>query len=225
MSEFFKNIINIMNQVNMMQALLDTIKMVSLSTIIAYIFGLPLGIILSLTDKDGLKPNLYLNRLLGWIVNLTRSIPYIILLVSLIPFTKYLLGTSVGPNAVIVSLSIGAIPFVGRVVESSIAEIDKGVVEAAVCMGASIWDIICKVYIVEMIPSLIRGLSLTTIMLVGYSAMAGAVGGGGLGDIAIRYGFHRFDRQVMLITLFVLIILVQFIQIVFEGIAKKINKK
>ncbi|MFA6627869.1 MAG: ABC transporter permease subunit, partial [Bacilli bacterium] len=174
---------------------------------------------------NGLTPRSLLHRLLGWIINMTRSIPYIILLVALIPFTIFLVGTSVGPRAVAVSLSIGAIPFVGRVVESSIKEIDRGVVEAAICMGASTWDIIWKVFLVETIPSLIRGISLTMIMLIGYSAMAGAVGGGGLGDIAIRYGFYRFETDVMLVTLVVLILLVQVIQLVFEGIAKKINKK
>ncbi len=220
-----KIIIDVFKTVNIFKGLSETLFMVSVATFFAYLFGLPLGIIIALTEEDGLIPRPYLNRLLGWFVNMTRSIPYIILLVVLIPFSIHLVGTSVGPKAAIVSLSIGAIPFVGRLVEASIKEIDKGLIEAATCMGASIWDIITKVYIVEMIPSLIRGVSITMIMLVGYSAMAGAVGGGGLGDIAIRYGFYRFDIKVMLVTLGVLIILVQVIQIIFELLAKKINKK
>lgn len=220
-----KQIIEVFATVNIFKGLLETIFMVSVATIIAYLFGLPLGIIVSLTDKDGLLACPPLNRILGWIINMARSIPYIILLVILIPLTIHLVGTSVGPKAVIVSLSIAAIPFVGRVVEASIKEIDKGVIEAALCMGASVWDIITKVYIVEVIPSLVRGISLTMIMLVGYSAMAGAVGGGGLGDIAIRYGFYRFDAKVMLVTLGILILLVQIIQLIFENIAKKLNKK
>lgn len=211
-----KIIIDVFKTVNIFKGLSETLFMVSVATFFAYLFGLPLGIIIALTEEDGLIPRPYLNRLLGWFVNMTRSIPYIILLVVLIPFSIHLVGTSVGPKAAIVSLSIGAIPFVGRLVEASIKEIDKGLIEAATCMGASIWDIITKVYIVEMIPSLIRGVSITMIMLVGYSAMAGAVGGGGLGDIAIRYGFYRFDIKVMLVTLGVLIILVQVIQIFFE---------
>ena len=220
-----KIIIDVFKTVNIFKGLSETLFMVSVATFFAYLFGLPLGIIIALTEEDGLIPRPYLNRLLGWFVNMTRSIPYIILLVVLIPFSIHLVGTSVGPKAAIVSLSIGAIPFVGRLVEASSKEIDKGLIEAATCMGASIWDIITKVYIVEMIPSLIRGVSITMIMLVGYSAMAGAVGGGGLGDIAIRYGFYRFDIKVMLVTLGVLIILVQVIQIIFELLAKKINKK
>lgn len=220
-----KIIIDVFKTVNIFKGLSETLFMVSVATFFAYLFGLPLGIIIALTEEDGLIPRPYLNRLLGWFVNMTRSIPYIILLVVLIPFSIHLVGTSVGPKAAIVSLSIGAIPFVGRLVEAIIKEIDKGLIEAATCMGASIWDIITKVYIVEMIPSLIRGVSITMIMLVGYSAMAGAVGGGGLGDIAIRYGFYRFDIKVMLVTLGVLIILVQVIQIIFELLAKKINKK
>ncbi|MDD4213042.1 MAG: ABC transporter permease [Bacilli bacterium] len=220
-----QGIIEIFKEVHMMKGLEETLYMVGLSTFVSYLFGLPLGIVVAITDQNGLKPHPILYQILGWIINMTRSIPYIILLVVLIPFTLFLAGTSVGPQAVVVSLSIGAIPFVGRLVENSIKEIDRGVFEAAICMGASTWDIITKVFLVEAIPSLIRGVSLTMIMLIGYSAMAGAVGGGGLGDIAIRYGFYRFETDIMLVTLVVLILLVQVIQIIFEGIAKKINKR
>jgi D-methionine transport system permease protein len=222
---FFQGIFEVFERVDLIKGLGETLFMIIVSTVIAYGFGLPLGIIVTITDRGGLIPRPILHRILGWIINMARSIPYIILLVALIPFTLWLVGTSVGPKAVVVSLSIAAIPFVGRVVEASLKEIDRGVVEAAICMGASPWAIITKVYLVEAIPSLIRGISLTMIMLVGYSAMAGAVGGGGLGDIAIRYGFYRFDTTVMLVTLVVLIVLVQIIQIIFDVIAKKINKK
>ena len=203
----------------------ETLYMTAMSTILAYVFGLPLGILVITTRKDGLSPHPKLNAVLDWIVNIGRSIPFLILMVALMPFTRLIAGKAIGPNAAIVSLVIGAIPFVARMVEGSLEEIDHGVIEAAQTMGASNWEIICKVYLPESLPSLVRGLSITTITLIGYSAMGGAVGAGGLGDIAIRYGYHRYEYDVMIITIILLILIVQIIQNIFNTLAKKIDKR
>lgn len=203
----------------------ETLYMTGMSTILAYVFGLPLGILVIITRKNGLAPHKWLNAILEWIVNIGRSIPFLILMVALIPFTRLVVGKGIGPNAAIVSLVIGAIPFVARIVESSLEEIDHGVIEAAQTMGASTWEIISKVYLPESLPSLIRGFSMTTITLIGYSAMGGAVGAGGLGDIAIRYGYHRYEYDVMIATIILLIVIVQIIQCVFNTIAAKIDKR
>ncbi len=204
---------------------IETLYMTGMSTILAYIFGLPLGILVIITRKNGLAPQKWLNSILEWIVNIGRSIPFLILMVALIPFTRMVVGKGIGPNAAIVSLVIGAIPFVARVVESSLEEIDHGVIEAAQTMGASHWEIISKVYLPESLPSLIRGFSMTTITLIGYSAMGGAVGAGGLGDIAIRYGYHRYEYDIMIATIILLIVIVQIIQGVFNNIAAKLDKR
>ena len=203
----------------------ETLYMTGMSTLLAYVFGLPLGILVIITRKDGLAPQKILNSILEWIVNIGRSIPFLILMVALIPFTRLVVGKGIGPNAAIVSLVIGAIPFVARIVESSLEEIDHGVIEAAQTMGASNREIISKVYLPESLPSLIRGFSMTTITLIGYSAMGGAVGAGGLGDIAIRYGYHRYEYDIMIATIVLLIVIVQIIQGVFNVIAKKIDKR
>ena len=203
----------------------ETLYMTAMSTILAYVFGLPLGILVITTRKDGLSPHPKLNAVLDWIVNIGRSIPFLILMVALMPFTRLIAGKAIGPNASIVSLVIGAIPFVARMVEGSLEEIDHGVIEAAQTMGASNWEIIRKVYLPESLPSLVRGLSITTITLIGYSAMGGAVGAGGLGDIAIRYGYHRYEYDVMIITIILLILIVQIIQNIFNTLAKKIDKR
>ena len=207
------------------KALLATLYMTFTTTLFAYIFGLPLGIWLYTSKKSGLHPVPLLNALLGWLVNMLRSIPFIILILLLIPFTSFLMGKSIGSTAAIVPLTVAAIPFVARLVENSLEELDTGLIEAATAMGATNWQIIYKVLLPESIPSLIRGLSITIIALIGYVAMAGAVGGGGLGDIAIRYGFHRFQPKMMLATLVILIALVQLIQSIFNPLAAAIDKR
>ncbi len=203
----------------------DTVVMSIVSTVCAYIIGVPLGVLVVLTDPKGLKPHRVLNAVLGWIVNIGRSIPFIILLVALIPFTRFIVGTSLGVPGAIVPLVIAAAPFVGRLVEQSLTEVDAGLVEAAQSFGASTWQIVTKVFLRESLPSLIRGFAITFITLLGYSAMAGAVGAGGLGDIAIRYGYQRYQDDVMIATIIILIILVQIVQSASDFTARKIDKR
>ena len=204
------------------QATQDTIWMVVISTIFTVLIGLPIGVLLAATDNDGLLHIPGLNQVLGTIVNIGRSLPFIILLVAIIPFTRLVVGTSIGTNAAIVPLTIAAIPFFGRVAETSLREVDRGVVEAARSMGCTNWQIILKVLIPEALPSLILGITITIISLIGYSAIAGAVGAGGLGNLAIIYGYERFDTNVMIITVVFLIILVQVIQLAGNFIARKL---
>ncbi|WP_058486674.1 methionine ABC transporter permease [Defluviitalea phaphyphila] len=203
----------------------NTFYMVFVSTLIAIIIGMPIGIILVITEKGGIKENLKLNKVLGTIVNIGRSFPFAILIIALMPFTRLIIGTSIGTTATIVPLSIAAAPFVARVIESSIKEVDKGIIEAAIAMGSTPWEIIIKVLIPEAMSSIILGITLTIINLIGYSAMAGLVGGGGLGNIAIQYGYYRYDFSLMIVTIILLIILVQLIQWIGNSIAKKMNKK
>lgn len=207
------------------ESLLDTIYMVAVSTVISSILGIPLGVILVTTDKGHILENLPFNRALGAIVNAFRSTPFIILMVAIIPFTRLVAGTSIGLTAAIVPLSIAAIPFVGRIVESALREVDHGLIEAATAMGASPREIITKVLIPEAMPSIAAGLTITIINLIGHSAMAGAIGGGGLGDLAIRYGYQRFRADIMLATVVILIVLVQVVQSSGDYIGKKLNKK
>lgn len=220
-----KEIIEIFIRVQMGQGILETLYMVIVSTLISFIIGMLIGVISAITDQDGLYPSKVLNQILGVIINLGRSIPFIILMIALTPFTRWLVGKSYGSSATIVSLTIAAIPFVSRLIETTIKEIDKGVTESVIAMGASIWQVIFKVYLVETTPALVRNFSLTAITLIGYSAMAGAIGGDGLGNIAITYGYHRFDNKVMLLSLVIIVLMVQIIQVSFEYIAKKIDKK
>ena len=192
----------------------------------AYIIGIPLGVAVVLTDpKKGLLPNKAVNAVLGWIINIGRSIPFIILLVAIIPFTRLVVGTSLGVPGAIVPLVVSAAPFVGRMVEQSLAEVDASLVEAAQSFGATVWQIVIKVYLWESLPSLIRGFSITLITLLGYSAMAGTVGAGGLGDIAIRYGYQRYMVDMMIATIIILIVVVQVIQSVCDFAARKVDKK
>jgi D-methionine transport system permease protein len=204
---------------------LDTLYMVGVATFFTVIFGLPLGILLVITDGDGLIPISWFNQGLGAVVNAARSLPFIILLVILIPFTRLIVGTTIGATAAIVPLSLAAIPFFGRVSETAFREIDRGLVEASQAMGCSIWQIITKVLIPEALPSLILGVTITIISLIGYSAMAGAIGGGGLGDLAIRYGYQRFETGVMIATVVLLIGLVQGIQVAGNNISRYVSKK
>lgn len=199
--------------------------MVGLSTVFTLLFGLPLGILLVITGRDGLSPSPALNQVLGTLVNVTRSFPFIILLVLVIPFTRWVVGTSIGPAAAIVPLSLAAIPFFARVAESGLREVDKGLIEAAQAMGCSTWQIIAKVLLPEALPSLILGTALTIISLIGYSAMAGAIGGGGLGDLAIRYGYQRYETPVMVATVVLLVVIVQGIQFLGNRFAQRLARR
>ena len=196
------------------QGLIDTLYMVGWSTLFAALGGLPLGVLLVLTDRGGMLRNGVVNKVVGAIVNVGRSLPFIILLVALIPFTKLLVGTFIGPTAAVVPLAIGAIPFFARLVETAIREVDHGLVEAVQAMGGGTGTTVFKVLLPQALPSLIAGLTTTVIVLLGYSAMAGAVGGGGLGDLALTYGYQRFETGLMLATVGVLIVLVTVVQLI-----------
>ena len=204
---------------------LDTLQMTVISTIMAMIIGIPLGVVLVVTCKGHILENAALNKALGAIVNATRSIPFIILMVAIIPFTRMVVGTSIGTTAACVPLTLAAIPFLARLVETSIKDIQFGVIEAAQSMGASPFQIIRKVLLPEALPTIIDNVTVLIVNLIGYSAMAGAIGGGGLGDIAIRYGYQRFQGDIMLATIIILIIMVQVIQMIGDGLSKAMNKK
>lgn len=207
------------------QGLGETIYMVGVATLLAEVVGLPLGVVLVTTQKGHILENDAINKVLGTIVNIGRSIPFIILLVAIIPFTRLVVGTSIGTSAAMVPLTVAAIPFVARIVETALKEVDGGVVEAAKSMGASPWQIIYKVLLPEALPALVMGATITAVNLVGYSAMAGAVGGGGLGDLAIRYGYQRFRADIMLYTVVALIILVQSVQWLGDWTARRLDKR
>jgi D-methionine transport system permease protein len=209
----------------LLESFWETLVMVGVSTGIAALAGIPLGVFLVISDRGALLQNLALNRSLGAVVNALRSTPFIILLVALIPFTRLIVGTSIGTLAAIVPLSIAAIPFVGRLVENALREVDGGLIEAAQAMGATPGQIILKVLIPEALPSIIAGLTITVVSLIGYSAMAGAVGGGGLGDLGIRYGYQRFLPDVMAAVVIVLIALVQVIQFGGDRLARRFNHR
>ena len=202
----------------------ETCYMVVASTVLATVIGLPLGVILTVTRKNHILPNTFLNETLGAVVNATRSTPFIILMVAIIPLTRLIVGSSLGTTAAIVPLTISAAPFVARIIESSLLEIDPGVIEAAQAMGASPVQIIWKVLLPEAMHSIVLGVTLAVISLIGYSAMAGALGGGGLGDLAIRYGYQRFQMDVMIATVIVLIIMVQAVQSFGNYCSRKLNK-
>jgi D-methionine transport system permease protein len=209
----------------LVQGLLATLYMTLFSVLFSYILGMPLGILLVTSSRDGIRPMPVFHAILGWIINVGRSIPFIILIVALIPFTRWVVGTSLGQNAAVVALVVAAAPFVARMVETSLKELEIGVVEAARTMGATDWQIITKVLVPEAVPSLIRGSSITTITIIGYSAIAGAVGAGGLGDIAIRYGYHRYETGLMWVTIIMLIIVVQIIQVLLSLISRAVDKR
>lgn len=192
--------------------ILESLYMIFLSSLISYLIGLPLGILLVVTDKDGIAPFLTVNKVLGIIVNIIRSIPFVILLVALTPVTRAIIHTTIGPNAVVIPLIIGSSPYIARLVESSLKEVDKGVIEAAQSMGASKAQIVFKVMIPEAMPSLIMGSAIAVITILGYSAMSGFVGGGGLSTIAINYGYYRYQTDIMMVTMAILVLIVQAIQ-------------
>ena len=203
----------------------QTLYMVLASTVIAYVVGIPLGILVVITAPDSICPNKPIHQVLGWIINIGRSIPFIILLVALLPFTRSIVGTSIGATATIVPLTVSAIPFVARMIEQSLLELEGGLVEMAQAMGSTAWQVITKVLLPESLPSIVRGVSITVISLIGYSAMAGAVGGGGLGDLAIRYGYYRYQSDVMILTIILLVVIVQLLQMAGDMVSKKIDKR
>ncbi|KAJ52629.1 D-methionine transport system permease protein [Clostridium tetanomorphum] len=202
----------------------DTVYMVSYATLFAVILGFIFAIILILTDNNGLKPNKFVYSLLDLIINVLRSFPFIILMIAIFPLTKLIVGKSIGRTAAIVPLTIGAAPFVARIIESALKEVDPGLIEAAKSFGATTSQILFKVMIKEAFPSIVRGIILTIINLIGYSTMAGAIGAGGLGDVAIKYGYNGFKTDIMVYTVIVLIILVQFIQSLGNVLYKNLNK-
>lgn len=208
-----------------LNGILETLYMTVVSTLFGYVFGLPMGVLLCITDKDGLKPHPVLYKILDFIANIVRSVPFLILLILLIPFTRFLLGKSYGSTATIVPLTVAAIPFIARMVESSLKEVDNGVVEAARAMGAGTMRIILRVLLVEARTSLITGATIAIGTILGYSAMAGAVGGGGLGDIAVRYGYYRYQTDIMIVTVILLIVIVQIFQSVGMLIANRLDRR
>ncbi|MFD8202417.1 methionine ABC transporter permease [Streptomyces sp. NPDC059701] len=207
------------------QASWETLIMVGWSTVIAVAVGLPLGILLVLTDKGGLLQNVVVNKVIGQIVNVGRSMPFIILMVALMSFTRWITGTTIGSEAAIVPLAIGGIPFFARLVETAVREVDGGLVEAVQSMGGNTWTIVRKVLVPEALPSLIAGTTTTIIALIGYSAMAGTVGGGGLGDLAVRYGYQRFETGMMWITVAILAVVISLIQFAGDYAARTLHRR
>lgn len=207
------------------QASLDTFYMVGWSTLIAVAGGLPLGILLVLTDRGGLLPNAAANKVIGQLVNIVRSMPFIILMVAMMGFTRALVGTTIGVGAAIVPLAVGAIPFFARLVETAVREVDHGLVEAVQSMGGNTWTIVRKVLVPESLPSLISATTTTIVALIGYSAMAGTVGAGGLGDIAIRYGYQRFEADLMWLTVAVLAVVISLIQFAGDSGARVLHRR
>ena len=209
----------------LIQGFLETVQMTVISTVVAVLLGVPLGVILVITSRGHIMQNEAVNKVLGAIVNATRSIPFIILMVAIIPFTRLVAGTSIGTTAACVPLTLAAIPFLARLVETAIKEVNGGVIEAAQSMGATPLQIIWKVLLPEALPTLIDNITVLIVNLISYSAMAGAIGGGGLGDIAIRYGYQRFQGDVMLATIVILIVLVQVIQSLGDYLSRNVKKK
>ncbi|MFJ9681512.1 methionine ABC transporter permease [Streptomyces sp. NPDC101194] len=207
------------------QGTIDTLYMVLWSAVVTVLVGLPLGVLLVLTDKGGLLQNAPVNKVIGVIVNVGRSLPFIILLIALIPFTTWVVGTFIGPTAMIVPLAVGAVPFFARLVETAVREVDHGLVEAVQSMGGSIPTIVRKVLLPQALPSLVSGVTTTVIVLIGYSAMAGAVGGEGLGSKAVTYGYQRFDNRFMLVTVVLLIVIVTVIQLIGDAAVRLLARR
>jgi D-methionine transport system permease protein len=209
----------------LVNATIETLYMVGLAGLLGTLMGLPLGVLLAISGRGELLQSLTFNRVAGLIVNATRSTPFIILVVAIIPFTRLIAGTSIGTTAAIVPLTVAAVPFIARLVEGAIREVDHGLIEAAHTMGATPFQIITKILLPEALPGIVLGLTLAAVSLIGYSAMVGAVGGGGLGDLGIRYGYQRFLPEVMAAVVLVLIVLVQLVQSLGEWIARRVNKR
>ncbi len=207
------------------EGVLDTLYMTVVSTILSYVFGMVMGVLLVICRKDGIAPRPVFYAVLDMVVNLTRSFPFLILMIAVIPFTRFLVGTTIGNNATVVPLVIAAAPFVARLIEASLLEVDSGVVEAAQSMGASTWQIIVKVLLPEALPSLLNGSAVAAITILGYSAMSGAVGGGGLGKLAIMYGYNRYQTDIMFATIVLLIVIVQLFQMLGNWATKRFDKR
>ena len=206
-------------------SLIETLWMVGVSAALGTLLGLPIGVLLVVTDRQGLLEHLPFNRVLGVIANAVRSTPFIILLVAVIPFTRWVVGTSIGTTAAIVPLTIAAIPFIARLVETALREVDRGLIEALLAMGATPWQVIRTALIPEAMPGIVAGLTITLVSLIGHSAMAGAVGGGGLGDLGIRYGYQRFLPDVMALVVVVLIVLVQIVQSAGDRLVRRLSHR
>lgn len=204
---------------------LETIYMVFFSTLVSSLLGFPLGILLLITEKNNIWHKPLLNKVLNGVINILRSIPFIILMILVLPLSKIIVGSKIGTTASIVPLSIAAAPFVARLIETSLREVDKGVIESSLAMGASPYEIVTKVLISESLPSIISGLTITIINLIGYTAMAGAIGGGGLGNLAIRYGLYKYENGIMYASVVIIVILVQVVQFVGNRLSSKLNKK
>lgn len=209
----------------LVEAGLETLQMVALSTVWTILIGVPLGVVLYTSGRQGLRPNAALNRILGFIVNIGRSAPFVILMVAIIPFTRLLVGTTIGSTAAVVPLAVAAIPFFARLVESALIEVDPGLIEAAESMGANRTGIVTRVLFPEAMPGLVRGATVTVVAITGYSAMAGAIGGGGLGDLAIRYGYQRYETDYMIATVVVLIVMVQIFQFIGDLAARRLDHR
>jgi D-methionine transport system permease protein len=207
------------------QALGDTLRMVAWSTLVSVAVGLPLGLLLVLTDHGGLLRNLLVNRVLGVVVNVGRSLPFVILMIALMSFTRMIVGTTIGWQAAVVPLAVGAVPFFARLVETAVREVDHGLVEAVQAMGGSTWTVVRKVLLPESLASLVASVTTTVIALIGYSAMAGVVGGGGLGDLALRYGYQRFETGFMWVIVAVLVALVTAVQLVGDATARAVSRR
>jgi len=203
----------------------DTLIMVGVSAILAFLIGLPIALVLVSTADFGIYPSKKINQSLGWVINITRSVPFLILMVALIPFTRWIVGTSYGVLAAIVPLTIAAIPFFARIAEVSLREVDQGLIEAAQAMGCNRKQILWHVLLPEALPGIVAGFTVTIVTMISSSAIAGAIGAGGLGDIAYRYGYQRFDMQVMLAVILVLIVLVMLVQTTGDNIAKQLDKR
>ena len=203
----------------------ESVYMTLATTALAYVLGLPMGVLLTVTKRGGIAAAPRFHAVFVWVVNILRSLPFLILMFFVIPFTRLVAGTSIGPTAALVPLTISASPFIARMVEQSLEEIDAGVVEAAECMGATKWQIVTRVLLVESVPSLLRGLSISVITILGYTAITGAFGAGGLGNLAYRFGYQRYQKDVMYVCILLLILLVCAIQIIFDLAARKADKR
>ena len=203
----------------------ESVYMTLATTALAYVLGLPMGVLLTVTKRGGIAAAPRFHAVFGWVVNILRSLPFLILMFFVIPFTRLVAGTSIGPTAALVPLTISASPFIARMVEQSLEEIDAGVVEAAECMGATKWQVVTRVLLVESVPSLLRGLSISVITILGYTAITGAFGAGGLGNLAYRFGYQRYQKDVMYVCILLLILLVCAVQIIFDLAARKADKR
>ncbi|WP_199735023.1 methionine ABC transporter permease [Erwinia sp. JUb26] len=206
----------------MLQATLETLYMVGFSGLFTLAIGLPLGVLLFISRRGGILPLPRVNAVVGAIVNVGRSLPFLVLLIALIPTTRFIVGTTLGSSAAIVPITIGAVPFFARIVESALDEVAKGRIEAMLSMGGSDWHVVSKVLLPEALPALLAGITLTVVMLIGFSSLAGVIGGGGLGDLAIRYGYQRFNQPVMIATVVVLIALVQVVQMTGDRLVRSL---